>query len=94
MICLLHILSCAGPENPSGGMVSNAKDLIKWLLFQTSGGRNADGDIILHEELWQQTIKPNIPGWGVNKGSIKPNRKVTYSEDNYGLGWFTGYYRG
>jgi CubicO group peptidase (beta-lactamase class C family) len=86
--------SCAGAENPSGGLVSNAPDLQKWLLFQTSGGRNAEGEVVMDEELWKETLKSNMFYNWQNPSNIQPQAPVTYSEDNYALGWYTGYYRG
>ena len=84
---------CLGTTlNPAGGMVSSAEDLLNWLIFQTSEGRNSDGDVVLDEEVWKETTRPNIPSY--LSYPTQPETEVTYSQDNHALGWFTGYYRG
>ena len=84
--------SCFGHEHSAGGMVSSAEDLLNWLIFQTSEGRNSDGDVVLDEEIWKETTRPNIQS-GISIPT-QPEIEATYSMDNYALGWFTGYYRG
>ncbi|KAK2179290.1 hypothetical protein NP493_501g02000 [Ridgeia piscesae] len=76
-----------------GGMATNAEDMAKWLLFQLSGGRNLEGTSLVNEIMLQSThqgasLLTSPPLFS------KPLFPVTYSHDQYALGWVSGYYRG
>ncbi|XP_067665045.1 uncharacterized protein [Haliotis asinina] len=80
----------------SGSVVSSADDMAKWMLFHLSGGKNREGNQVVAEDLLKETYKPRnaISGGSINTYFSRPKTPVTMSNDGYGLGWKSGYYRG
>ena len=80
----------------SGAIVSNADDMSKWMMFHLSGGKNAEGVQVIEKSLLKETYKPRntLSSNDINKYFRRPEVPVTMSNDGYGLGWKTGYYRG
>ncbi|KAL3887929.1 hypothetical protein ACJMK2_000314 [Sinanodonta woodiana] len=80
----------------SGCVLSNALDMAKWMMFHLSGGRNTEGVWVLREGVLGETHAKHqpIPTSTISSYLTRPVAPVTFSEDNYGLGWKIGYYRG
>ncbi|XP_046556379.1 protein flp-like isoform X2 [Haliotis rubra] len=80
----------------SGSVVSTADDMAKWMLFHLSGGKNREGNQVVAEDLLKETYKPRnaISGGSINTYFSRPKTPVTMSNNGYGLGWKSGYYRG
>ncbi|XP_071095539.1 uncharacterized protein [Haliotis cracherodii] len=80
----------------SGSVVSSAEDMTKWMLFHLSGGKNRQGNQVVAENLLKETYKPRnaLASSSINTYFSRPKTPVTMSNDGYGLGWKSGYYRG
>ena len=66
----------------------------KWLLMQVNEGRNQQGDQVVSSSVLSETHRGQTALPNPSQATVKPNTPVTWSEDKYGLGWYSGYYRG
>lgn len=82
--------------SPAGAVCSTANNMGDWLCFILNAGIGADGSEIMDpdalDRLWYPEAAYNSVGWDQIFG--QPNAPVTYSMDGYGLGYFSGRYRG
>ncbi len=77
---------------PSGGIVSNAQDMAKWLQFHLNDGRGgSDGDPLLPDWVLHHIYTPNMYSGG---GWTRPRYPVSNLRLFYGMGWRTALYRG
>jgi CubicO group peptidase (beta-lactamase class C family) len=72
--------------NSTGGIISTADDLAKWMLFQLDGGR-AGGKQLVKAESIAETHEPRMV-------SQRPVPPPEFTSSAYGLGWFVESYRG
>jgi CubicO group peptidase (beta-lactamase class C family) len=72
---------------PAGSIVSNARDMAKWLKFNLANGKAGDGTLI-KKECFAELFKPNIPY------ELMPFEIPQVKRLGYGLGWFIDSYRG
>lgn len=80
----------------SGCVLSTADDMAKWMLFHLNGGKTKNGKQLLRKSSLSQSHSPQlrVSGSTISKYYSRPMTPVTLSEDSYGMGWKTGYYRG
>ncbi len=72
--------------NSTGGIVSTADDMAKWMLFQLNAGK-VEGKQLVKAESIAETHKPHmITG--------RPVPAPEFTSSAYGLGWFVESYRG
>jgi len=79
----------SGLGAPSGDIVSNAKDLTKWLHVLTHNGLNENGERVLSEEVFKETMSPHAI-----TGPQTGNEPFIQTSETYGYGWYTGFYKG
>ena len=72
--------------NSTGGIVSTANDMARWMLFQLEGGR-AGGRQLVKAESIAETHEPQM----VARRPVPPPE---FTSSAYGLGWFVESYRG
>ena len=67
----------------------------KWLFFQLKEG-SFGGERVMPQSVLRETHKPVsvIPISAKSLKFIKPQCPVTYTADEYALGWRRGFYRG
>ncbi|KAL3866263.1 hypothetical protein ACJMK2_043577 [Sinanodonta woodiana] len=85
-----------GENGGSTGIVSNAVDMTKWLMFHLSGGKNQHGQTVVEKDTLSSMYKSQM---GVQSSSIegaihRPKTPVTLTEVSYDLGIKNGFYRG
>ncbi len=73
--------------NPAGGIVSNAKDMLKYVQFQLGDG-SWEGKKLVEKATLDEMHKPQVLG----SPYLFSLDEIT--ETTYGLGWFTDLYRG
>nr|XP_022332950.1 uncharacterized protein LOC111130330 [Crassostrea virginica] len=80
----------------SGCVLSTADDMAKWMLFHLNGGATSDGRQLIPKSVLSMSYTPQlrIASSTISKYYTRPMTPVTLSEDSYGMGWKTGYYRG
>jgi CubicO group peptidase (beta-lactamase class C family) len=86
----LEFFKHSGLGGPSGSIVSSGRDLAKWLYMLTHGGLNEAGQRVIDESVVVNTMSPHIVS-NPTDISVQPIKGVT---ENYGLGWYTGFYNG
>ena len=74
-------------------MLTNAKDMAKWIQMHLSKGVSEDGQHVVDESVLGDISVP-VNLMNANPMFIRPTIPVTYVEDKYGLGMALGYYRG
>lgn len=91
MLCRYWGLLCG-----SGCVLSTADDMAKWMLFHLNGGATSDGRQLIPKSVLSMSYTPQlrIASSTISKYYTRPMTPVTLSEDSYGMGWKTGYYRG
>jgi CubicO group peptidase (beta-lactamase class C family) len=72
--------------NSTGGIVSTADDMAKWMLFQLDSGR-AGGRQLVKAKSIAETHEPRMV-------SQRPVPPPEFTSSAYGLGWFVESYRG
>lgn len=72
--------------NSTGGIVSTADDMAKWMLFQLQAGK-VDGKQLVKAESIAETHKPRV----ITERPVPPPE---FTSSAYGLGWFVESYRG
>lgn len=94
--CYFFLLSEWGKLGGSGSVVSTANDMTKWLKFQLASGQAPNGQQLVPADLLAETHKAHnvIPVSATDRKWTKPNAPVTYSQNEYALGWRTGHYKG
>ncbi|XP_076444153.1 uncharacterized protein LOC143282408 [Babylonia areolata] len=79
----------------SGAFITTANDMARWMNFHLSEGLGPGGEAVMRRESVQELHRPRT---AMPKSSLplfrQPAIPVTTSFDIYGLGWWTGYYRG
>lgn len=80
----------------SGGILTTARDMTKWMTFLLRGGQLDNGTRLLSKNAFDSLITPNnmIPDSSTSKYFSKPNVPATNDRYAYGLGWMIGSYRG
>ena len=79
-----------GVGGPSGSIVSNAKDLVKWVeMLVNAGVGSATGTVVVDPQVLSTTMTPQIVTG--RQGGAEPFNKIS---EGYGLGWYTGFYNG
>ncbi|XP_060082792.1 uncharacterized protein LOC132562079 [Ylistrum balloti] len=80
----------------SGGVMSNAVDMTKWMMFHLNGGKNSAGHQVIDAHALASIYVPRnvIRSSTVGRYFTKPDVPVTTSENNYAFGWKNGFYRG
>ncbi|XP_033751010.1 protein flp-like [Pecten maximus] len=80
----------------SGGVMSNAVDMTKWMMFHLNGGKNSAGHQVVDAHALASIYVPrnSIRSSTVGRYFTKPDVPVTTSENNYAFGWKNGFYRG
>ena len=77
-----------------GMVVSNAKDMTKWLNFMLSGGKNEDGEQIIDTDVLNAVFTPEM---ALDRSAVaqRPEDPVTMTgHETYAKGWRNGYYNG
>lgn len=72
---------------PAGAIISNAKDMVKYVCFQLGDG-TWNGERLISKETLDEMHKPQV------QGSPYLFSLPEITETTYGLGWFTDLYRG
>ena len=72
--------------NSTGGIISTADDMAKWMLFQLGSGR-VDGKQLVKAESIAETYQPQM----ITMRHVPPPE---FTSSAYGLGWFVESYRG
>jgi len=80
----------SGLGAPSGDVVSNAKDLAKWLYVLTHRGLNEEGEQVLDEQVLKETMSPHA----ITDFPQSGDEPFIQTSETYGYGWYTGFYKG
>ncbi|XP_077998698.1 uncharacterized protein LOC144451676 [Glandiceps talaboti] len=78
---------------PAGALLSNAKDMAKYMNFLLSGGKNEFGDELVDEYNLHETMRPHSTKRNPSIQAL-PTYPVDESSFTYGLGWDNSMYRG
>ena len=97
-----HFLFCRGTAAiaPAIALCSNGVDMAKWARAQLAaakGSKPKSGDQSqqrILQEVMAQTHHTMAMSSDYTSEIKRPRTPVTWSLDGYGLGWYTGYYRG
>lgn len=76
------------------GVMSNAEDMTKWMMFHLNGGRSISGTQVVDTEVLSQIYYPRNSIRNSFKYFSRQNVPVSTSEYSYAFGWRNGYYRG
>ncbi|XP_066283371.1 uncharacterized protein [Branchiostoma lanceolatum] len=82
---------------PAGGVVANALDMVRYMKFHLSGGRDAAGREVVPEDTLRQTHAADflMPDGSDVPDKFEPDWPVEVAmTQGYGMGWWTGSYRG
>ena len=72
--------------NSTGGIISTADDMAKWMLFQLASGRVGGKQLVKAESI-AETYQPQMI-------TMRPVPPPEFTSSAYGLGWFVESYRG
>ncbi|KAK3097848.1 hypothetical protein FSP39_013798 [Pinctada imbricata] len=80
----------------SGGIVSTADDMAKWMMFNLNGTYNQQGNYVMKSSIVKDLHKPwnRIQSASVEDHFKKPKTDHSVFHSSYGLGWKSGSYRG
>ncbi|CAH1793774.1 unnamed protein product [Owenia fusiformis] len=94
----MEVLRPAGDITaPAGAVCLHSEDMAKWQQFLLARGKNPAGQALLQDSVFNELVKDWIPVHNSPNRqypALRPFDPVTKSRDNYGLGLYTGYYRG
>ena len=80
---------------PAISMCSTAEDMSKWMTYNMQGHKYKD---ILRPDYWHDLREPVTSVANSSAMYVshihRPAMPVSYVLDGYGLGWYTGHYRG
>ncbi|XP_066283369.1 uncharacterized protein [Branchiostoma lanceolatum] len=83
---------------PAGGVVANALDMARYMKFHLSGGRDTAGRAVVLEDTLRQTHTADflMPDGNIAVlDKFEPDWPVEVAmTQGYGMGWWTGSYRG
>lgn len=80
---------------PAISVCSNARDMVLWMGFLLSGGRDSSGRIVLLDDVLAEILKPQVTAQEMYYSQIRqPRTPIAYMLDGYSLGLFTGHYGG
>ncbi|KAL4229793.1 hypothetical protein ACF0H5_010184 [Mactra antiquata] len=84
------------PLEPAGGIISNGKDMTKWMMFNLKSGKTEDGNQLLNKTVFNEAFKEQnyLPYGGASQSIKSPNFPVNDSTNAYGYAWFTSKYKG
>ena len=75
--------------SPAASVVSNARDMAKWLTFLINEGKTSEGERLLSEELFR-----GMHAKLVDYEDALGNDQSLYPTEGYAMGWQPGMYRG
>ena len=76
----------------ASGLVSNAVDMARWLLFQLRRGEDLTGISLVSPGIMEETHSP--ASLTSLASHVHPDTLTSFIVDKYALGWAEGYYRG
>ncbi|XP_005110918.2 protein flp [Aplysia californica] len=87
------LINYVGSVCPAGCLFSTAEDMAKWGRFILSGGVTEQGERLVNHSVMNQMF---IPSFAITSpiSLTRPHFPVASTVDGYGLGLYTGYYRG
>ena len=93
---LLIICSQVSVAGPAGSIVSNARDMSKWLQFHLRKGQTPSGERLVSYDSLAETYKPQMasPSPMNSRDLTKPDFPVSDVHMSYDMGWMTNLYRG
>ena len=93
-ISIYIVFSSGRTVSASGMVVSNAKDMTRWLNFMLSGGKNENGEQIIDTDVLNAVFTPEM---ALDRSAVaqRPEDPVTMvAQQTYAKGWRNGYYNG
>jgi len=85
---------CIDNISPAGSVFSTVEDLIKWVRFHLSGGKNEQGEQVIPTEFLEEVHVPRevfvSPSYVIENGPAPFSLALLESA----MGWFRGYFNG